>query len=369
MNIFRIAICFASTEPPTMNTKVHLLEAVRWSAGTRVDIATTLAAGLGLAGPILLAAAAGQLPLGLAAAAGALMAAASPGHTSGPGAGRYLAEVLAPALAAGAAAALIADRGGLTHGVLVLLAGTAATVGGCSRPLAFATVRFVLTLIIAVNLAAQMPDRLSFIVLFAVGALWTAVLTLMFLAAARLHRRADEPAPPAQRRYTHAQLRGRWMRTLRQGSGWQYPARLTACLAIAETAAWLWPNHHTYWITLTVALLTRRQPDPTPVRPIQRSAGTFLGVLAAAVLFARPVAPWILSLIVGVLGAARPLLAARNYLLYSAVMTPLVVLMMDGIGNAGSAGVLIDRLGATLIGTALVLAAGAMAARVIPQAA
>ena len=55
------------------------------------------------------------------------------------------------------------------------------------------------------------------------------------------------------------------------------------------------------------------------------------------------------------LAGLRPLLRARNYLAYTAAMTPLIIVLLDA-GATPGIGVLIDRLVATLIGAGLVIA-------------
>ena len=62
------------------------------------------------------------------------------------------------------------------------------------------------------------------------------------------------------------------------------------------------------------------------------------------------------------------MLRGTNYLAYSAAMTPLIVLIVDG-GRAPESGLLLDRLVATVLGAALVVGANrAMAAIDPPRA-
>ena len=56
------------------------------------------------------------------------------------------------------------------------------------------------------------------------------------------------------------------------------------------------------------------------------------------------------------------MLRVRNYLAYSAVMTPLIILIIDA-GRAPDIGLLLDRLVATLIGAALVVGANLLLMR------
>jgi hypothetical protein len=341
--------------------KAHLAETFRWSTETQVELVAMLSSGLGLAGPILAGAVAGHPTLGLVGSAGSLMVGRIGRKPLASPQMRDLAAVLAAGLAAWIAGALIADRGALTNSLVVLLAAGAAVFSGCSRLTAVATTRFIFALIITVGLMGVTPHRIGLVALMIAGGLWTALLTLLLGAAVRavdgIRRLSPPPDTVEAPSYSAKQMRIRWKSSLGQLGGWQYPLRLTVCLAIAECIASLWPGHHAQWIPLTVVLLTRRVLEATPVRTTQRALGTVLGVMVASVLLAWHPPVWGIAILVGPLGGVRPLLRARNYLLYSLVMTPLILLMLDA-GRAADLGVLFDRVLATLIGSGLVLSAG-----------
>ncbi len=89
-----------------------------------------------------------------------------------------------------------------------------------------------------------------------------------------------------------------------------------------------------------------------------------IGVLVASLFLVHQPTSGELIIGIGLLGGARPLLRERNYLAYSAVMAPLVLLLMDGTGPFGAA-VLGDRLLATIIGAALVIATNWGAAKIV----
>ena len=110
-----------------------------------------------------------------------------------------------------------------------------------------------------------------------------------------------------------------------------------------------------HWVVLTVALLSEWQIEAFPVKTTQRALGAALGVLATGLLLFDTPPAWALAAGIAVLAGLRPLLRARNYLAYTAVMTPLIILLLDA-GAAPGLGVLIDRLVATLIGAGLVIA-------------
>jgi Fusaric acid resistance protein-like len=340
---------------PPMDARKHLAAAFRWSAEARTDWVAILGAALGMAMPILLGAATGNLALGLGMAVGSLL-------VGGIGAGRdwraqvgMLIAALVPAAAASAVAVVTAGRGWASDAVVVVLAGAAGAVAAMGRPVATMAIRFILLLVITVAVAENVPDRAGLLLLIAVGALWTSGLSLALGALARArggrHAAPEESAPAV----TLRQRLARWRRALTRLAGWQYALRLTICLSIAGLLRWLWPDHHLHWIALTVALLAEWQIDAFPVRTTQRALGAAFGVLATGLLIVFPAPPWALGGIMGVLAGLRSLLRARNYLAYTAAMTPLIILLLDA-GRPPGVGVLIDRLVATLIGAGLVIA-------------
>jgi hypothetical protein len=85
-----------------------------------------------------------------------------------------------------------------------------------------------------------------------------------------------------------------------------------------------------------------------------------IGVAAASVLLAGRPPTALLIIAIGVLAGLRPVLKARSYLAYSAVMTPLVVLIMSA-DRPLDGGLLIDRLLATFAAAAIVTAANLVA--------
>ena len=269
---------------------------------------------------------------------------------------RALLAALVPATAASVVGVFLAGHGWMSDALVVPIAGMAAAVAAMGRPVATWAIRFVLLLIITVAVAHTVADRAGLLALMAAGALWTALVSLALGVLARARRVgpiiAAEPAPPPM---PLRQRLLRWHRALTWLAGWQYALRLMLCLAVAGLLRWLWPSHHLHWIALTVALLAEWQIDAFPVRTTQRALGAALGVLATGVLVVVTPPVWGMVAGIGVLAGLRPLLRARNYLAYTAAMTPLIILLLDA-GRSPGVGVLIDRLVATLIGAALVIA-------------
>ena len=348
----------------TARAKAHLDEALRWNRETEFEFAEGIIAGLGFVGPILLAALYGDLPLGLAASAGSLPIGTIAAGRSAAEQARNLALALMPTLSAAGLAVVLADAGWQSKVLVVVLAGIAALFGGYSRTAAIVTTRFTLFLIITLSLAAATPHRLLLMLLLAGGAIWTALLWLLLGIAAHVTRNigaatVEDPQP----RPTTAEKLTRWRASLHQFAGWQYAAKLALCLAVAAALDLGYPDHHLHWISLTIVLLAQRRVDLMPVKITQRALGAGLGGIVAGLCVAARPPVWLLIAGIALIAGTRPLLKARHYLSYSAMMTTLIVLMMD-FEQPLEPAVLADRTLATLIGGSLVVVSNLVANRI-----
>lgn len=345
--------------------RAHLAEALSWSPQEPTAPLAIVAAALGMAAPVMLGFLAGAPQAGFAAALGALaVAPAEPGAKPGVHL-RDAGLALAPTVLAVLLLIAAGESGPARSAVVVAAAALAALVSGYSRPMAVLATRFVVFLTIA--LAVPLGDvrqGLGTLALVIAGALWTSALSL----AAALAR----PAPPvdaAPRRQASAQQkRARWTRTLSTLAGWSYTARLAIGLALAGLADHLVPGHHLHWTALTVALLTPRGDEVLSVRTTQRAMGTAIGVAATGLAWQAGLTAPLVVIALGLLAGLRAWLRPANYLAYSIVMTPLIMLIIDG-GRPPEAGLLVDRLVATLIGALLVTALSAVMHALAPAAA
>lgn len=336
---------------PTVDRNQSTLAAGGAAPRMQVNAPSIALATLALLGPMIAGAWAGRLDAGMVAAIGGL---AMSDGASGDTLRERLHDIalgFAAVLAAMLAGAVAANAGAPGAAALVALAAIAAVLGGASRPMARATTRFVLFMVIASHVAAPSARPLELLPLLMSGAAWSALLSLAMVGRDIPQRgeAASRAAPTARQRWR------RWARSLMGWNGWVHTLQLTACLGIAEAIRVAWPLHHSYWIAVTVAIVVRRQPSR--MRTLERAAGTALGVVAGSVLLsaALPLVPWLC--IIALLAALRPVLKERNYLAYSAVMTPLIVAMME-FGQPSTPMLMADRLGATVLGCALALGAG-----------
>jgi hypothetical protein len=244
---------------------------------------------------------------------------------------------------------------------IVLVAAGAAVLGGLSKPLVRGTTQFMLFVIIAANSNTGTTYAGVVTVFFFLGAIWAASLSLVLRPLFQaldidtvLQGRVT--APPTVK-YRTSQLLRRWRKSLLHLSGWRYTCRIVLCLFFAGMYGMLWPHHHNGWALLTVVIVVHRDIHAALRRTVERAAGTAIGVLLAGLLVVAPPSPWVVVTAVAVLSAARLLLMETSYVAYSAVQTPLVILLLD-FGRVPSLGVVYDRLAATLIGCAVALVFG-----------
>jgi hypothetical protein len=341
-----------------------------------IETRRMIAAALGLGGPVAWGVASGHPALGTLAAIGALavsgvsmdappiygVVAKGASLAAGLVRGGYAVAVTT---AAGFFGAVVGGHGWIAAVTIVLVTAVVAVVGGISRPMAEHTTRFIVFMVISTGLAKHAAP-VAAAVLFAEGAIWGLLVTALCTHTRqprtkqrRLGTRRTEPAavPPANPAPTKRALLRRWWRTLGTVRGWQYPIRLTACLSAAEIIGLVWPQPTASWIAVTVVIVVRRQLDGALRRAIERAAGTGAGVVAGSAVLLWVPAPWLFVLLVAGLAAVRPVLKDRDYTLYATVMTPLVLLLMEGGGRVAPA-TIGYRLADTAIGCVLALGLG-----------
>jgi hypothetical protein len=306
---------------------------------------------LGMGGPVVAGFVSGHAQAGFTIGLGALLLTASPGPGEGaPGAPAPGAlPMLPPALAAVLGATAIAGHA-WSDGAFVAVAGLAALASGYSRVLAGAAIRFIVYLVLSAGFLDGAPGHHGAAALvFGSGAIWNIGLRVMLAIRppAGQQGRITSPVPTA------AQRRAHFRRGLATLPGLQFPLRLVLGLSAATAFGLAWPGHHFHWIVLTVALLTQRPVETLPRKTIERLAGTFGGVLVAAVtlVVTSTVA---LAAFACLLAGLLPLARARSYLLYSMIATPLILLVLD-MRRPVELALLTDRLVATFIGGGLVV--------------
>jgi hypothetical protein len=330
--------------------------ALGWDGGDALDPSAMAVTALGMGVPILIGVSIGRPHVGLAASLGAMWVGGAPRGATLAEHWRTVRDIVLAAIGAAVAASLIARHGLWSDSGLVLAAGFAALAGGFSRPAAVASQRFIVFATIGLGIADHATNRPALAILVAEGAVWAALCALAIGAAARRLGIGQSAEHVSRSTATFAQLFRRWRKTLRTAAAWAYPLRLMACLACAITIREAMPQHHYSWIAVAVALLTQRQGDGLVVKVAQRTFGVAAGVVATEAIAARPLPGWALVVVIATLAALSPWLRKRSYVAYTAATTPLVMLLTSGGETIGQS-LLLDRLVATLIAAALVIAA------------
>ncbi|MFI6598321.1 FUSC family protein [Nonomuraea sp. NPDC050536] len=295
-------------------------------------------AALGMGVPVAWGVLVGHPALGALAAIGAMSA-----GSARTGLGTTVGRVACAAVAGGLGVALAG------HGwAVVAVVGLAVLLGGMSKSTAELSVRFVTLMVIATGLRG---DPLGVAVLAGGGAGWGALTGLL------AGTRNDGPASVGTRVARWRGIVRLWWGRLGTWTGWQYAVRLALCLAVAEGIGAVWAQPSPAWIAVTVVIVVGRRADGALRRPLERAAGTAAGVTAGSAMLLWVPPPWALVPVVAVLAGVRPLLKERNYTLYAMVMTPLVLLLMQG-GAPITPATIGYRLADTVIGCAVALAIG-----------
>jgi hypothetical protein len=333
-------------------------ESLHWSAGKQANLSQVVIAALGLAVPVAVGALFGQIQIGSVAALGGLA-------LSNQVNSNKFSENLTGLIYSIAVGILAFILGSYLSGnevvslilvpAIVFIAGF---IGGISRPLIRMTTLFILFFIIATRFGG---NPLYIALFFALGAIWTALLSLVVRLIFQKLIVNEKPQvtnqQPSSPKYSAKQLLNHWKKSLKRFAGWQYAVRITSCIIVVELIKIIWPFQRGYWILLTVAIVVQRDITKLLPRMFQRGAGTFLGVILSSLLIFFVPASWLLVLIIGALAAARIVLRETNYLAYAAVMTPLVIILLD-FGRVPSWETILDRLLSTIVGCVISLIFG-----------
>ena len=222
------------------------------------------------------------------------------------------------------------------------------TIGEINRQLIRNASRFIVFMIIGCHFETTSDNFRILAANFLLGAMWTSIALLMV----KLLSKNKSAAAVNLKKYTAKQYLNHWIKSLAGFHGWQFPLRITLCMVVAQVIRYFVSDHHSYWILLTIALVTQHNPDDQPTRIRDRGLGTLLGVSLSFFLAYFSIPVYLLILVVTVLASLRVTFRETNYLLYAVVMTPLVIILLD-FGSLSSVMVLFDRLVATLIGCAI----------------
>jgi hypothetical protein len=318
---------------------------------------------LGMGIPIAVGAAIGRTDLGMLASIGGLAVSGAGGY----GTLREQSVRLSYALIAGTLAILIGSamggHGWITGAAVVIATILAALIGGFGRTVARYSSVFIVFVVIGTGVnPTGVVNPAGATLIFITGAIWTMMVSLLASGLFRVPGMETIPEPgtiPGKQSALppfRNRLR-RWSVLLFRSAGWHYPLRIGLCMLAAEIVAVLWGQQQSYWIAIVVAIVVQRSFETTSSRVFQRAIGTFAGVLAVSVLLLSSLPIGLLVLVVMILAALRPLLKVRNYALYSAVMTPLVLILLE-FGKPMTPDIITYRLIDTVIGFSIVIVLG-----------
>lgn len=345
----------------------HVAGAFRWSTEKEVTAIEITVSALAMAVPALLAARGHHTGLGLI---GGMAMSGTVAH------GRLRAQaasagaaLLVLMLATGFACA-VGRFGGAWQTNVLVLAGLAGVIGGFDRAMVAASMRFIFYLVMVGGIVSTTTaDPLLIFAVVIGGALFAVVLHLaMAVVVAHIRDHAAEEIED-ERKPTAKQKFSRLRRSLLEPAGWQYPVRLVSCLGAVSLIHLFFPDHDIHWAALALVLLIERRPERLPLKTTQRVIGVLLGVCCAGLLSFLALPVWADVLVVAVLGGVRPFLRARNYLAYSIVMTPLMMMAMGTADHALPTSALLDRLFATVFAACLVLLVNQATIYFLPQTA
>lgn len=162
--------------------------------------------------------------------------------------------------------------------------------------------------------------------------------------------------PPHRPRQSE-RFREVWTRMISGPETLQWAARLGLCIAVAEAVPFVVPIDRSYWVVLTVAIVLKPDFGSVFARALQRAIGTVVGVLLGAMVLAG--IPWtpVHLVFVAVFAAMLPIGLRRNFAIFSAFLTPVIILLI-GLTGPGDWQLVLSRLVDTLVGCAIVLTVG-----------
>lgn len=138
-----------------------------------------------------------------------------------------------------------------------------------------------------------------------------------------------------------------------------FAIRLMLCIGLATVFSEVLPLNRSYWVPLAVAVVMKPDFGSISVRAVQYGAGTALGAGAAMLVLLAGPTPSVLVAPIVVLAALIPYGLSRNYALFGAVFTPLIVLILDVVSRSGWR-IGEDRLVDILVGCGIVLVLGSL---------
>ncbi|CUI37514.1 Inner membrane protein yccS [Achromobacter xylosoxidans] len=147
-------------------------------------------------------------------------------------------------------------------------------------------------------------------------------------------------------------------RTYRPGpTTLRYLVRLGLCLVVAEAVARTLALPRSYWVPLIVVVVFKPNFGSVFARALQSCAGSVVGVAISATVLALDRSGVVSLLAVTGLAALLPWSIRRNYGLFSAILLPILMLLIGAL-QPGSWPIALARLEDVAVAAAIVLAVG-----------
>lgn len=122
---------------------------------------------------------------------------------------------------------------------------------------------------------------------------------------------------------------------IREALGSTFTIRLMLCIGVAAVCSEVLPLRRSYWVVLAVAVVMKPDFGSVFARALQYGAGTLIGAgIGALILAGRPPDAVLLAPMV-LFAALLPYGMSRNYGLFGAFFTPIVVLLIDLLSHDG----------------------------------
>ncbi|GLX66874.1 FUSC family protein [Paenibacillus glycanilyticus] len=335
-----------------------LKETLQWSNETSINYPQVIAGFIGMASCISLGFYLNNLMFGLLSTFGVMITS----DTSSDGTIKQHTIEQFRTMAIGTVAMIIgiiiAGHGWMTGGLIVTISTLAALLGGFSRTFAIASVQFVILSIIGSSMGdgGLHQDMFKISASFVTGSLLGIIVSV--ITGYLMQKLWDDKVSVQQTaKISYRQRFTTWRNKLTHFTGWKYTVRVALCMIAAQLIGFVFHLERSYWIGLTVAIVLKRDLAYSQRRIFQRGIGTAVGVLLGSCLLLWSLPQWDSVVIIGLLGALRPIFKNRSYAIYAMLMTPLM-LMMFSTGSPVTAHLLEYRLLDTMIGCVLAYVLG-----------
>lgn len=222
-----------------------------------------------------------------------------------------------------------------------------AMLGGISRKVARLSAVFMLFFAVATNFSGIAVNPIIKTTFFLIGGVFELIFALILWPFHNVW--VNNHFVTSVPEYSASRLLKRWIKNLSTINGWQYAIRISICSLISIALIYVVPFTHSSWILLTMCIVVQRNIKNVPTKMLQRSLGTVIGIVILGIIYLIKIGPVIIIILVSILIVLRAILKEANYLLYSTVMTQLVVIFVD-FGKDISLSIMGYRLISTILG-------------------